>query len=174
MRKRRRITSTALLALLTGVLLVPSLASAAIEHYELNVKGLACPFCVFGVEKKLKALPGVRNVKVDLESGKARFDVAGTEPLMPQKVRDAIQDSGFTPSEDITITASGKPEQTGGELRLRFDDRDALNIVGGKEFDRVREAATKGSDSITVTGTLKRVGDREVVTVDSVRTSEGK
>jgi hypothetical protein len=49
-----------------------------------------------------------------------------------------------------------------------------LNIVGGKELDRVREAATKGSDSITVTGTLKRVGDREVVTADSVRTSEGK
>lgn len=152
----------------------PRSAAAEIERYEMTVKGLACPFCVLGVEKQLKALPGVRNVTVDLESGKATFDVTGEHAVMPQRVRDAIRRAGFTPSDDITITATGRPELGDGELRLRVDADDAVNLVGGKQLDRAREAAAKPASSITVTGTVKRVGNREILSAESVRTSERK
>jgi len=57
---------------------------------------MACPFCAYGIEKKLRALPGARNVKVDLEGGRATFEApAGT--VTEQQIRQAIKDAGFTP-----------------------------------------------------------------------------
>ena len=38
---------------------------------ELNVTGMSCGHCVRAVEKALKAVPGVENVQVTLEPGKA-------------------------------------------------------------------------------------------------------
>ncbi len=57
---------------------------------------MACPFCAYGIEKKLRALPGARNVKVDLEDGRAKSEApAGT--ITEQQIRQAIKDAGFTP-----------------------------------------------------------------------------
>ena len=38
---------------------------------ELKVTGMSCGHCVKAVEKALKAVPGVENVQVTLEPGKA-------------------------------------------------------------------------------------------------------
>ncbi|MDX1629678.1 MAG: heavy-metal-associated domain-containing protein, partial [Fulvivirga sp.] len=36
---------------------------------KVEVDGLSCPFCAYGLEKKLKNLDGVTNIKVDIENG---------------------------------------------------------------------------------------------------------
>ncbi len=36
--------------------------------YKLYVDGLACPFCAYGVEKKVGGLTGVETVEIDIES----------------------------------------------------------------------------------------------------------
>lgn len=53
---------------LLGLLLMQT-AFAAGTHYEMRVDGLACPFCAYGIEKKLKAIDGVSDIKVDLDKG---------------------------------------------------------------------------------------------------------
>jgi copper chaperone CopZ len=76
--------------------------AAGIDHVEVRVNGMACPFCAYGIEKKLRALPGARNVKVDLEGGRATFEApAGT--VTEQQIRQAIKDAGFTPGA-INVT----------------------------------------------------------------------
>ncbi len=83
--------------LLTGVILLwSSMALAAGTQYDLRVDGLSCPFCAYGIEKKLKKTKGVDSVEIDLERGvvvvKAGEDVKLTEPQFKQLVKDA----GFT------------------------------------------------------------------------------
>lgn len=43
-------------------LVVMGLASTAVAaqpRYQIEVAGLACPFCAYGIEKKLRAIEGV-------------------------------------------------------------------------------------------------------------------
>lgn len=83
--------------LIVPLLLLWSLtASAAGTQYVMRVDGLACPFCVYGIEKKLKSIDGVEEVDVDLEKGtvtvKTHENVELTDPGMVKLFKDA----GFT------------------------------------------------------------------------------
>lgn len=69
---------------------------AAGTQYVMRVDGLACPYCAYGVEKKLKQIKGVEKIDVDLDKGlvivNVREHVELTEPQMIQLFKDA----GFT------------------------------------------------------------------------------
>lgn len=83
--------------LIVPLLLLWSLAAlAAGSHYVIRVDGLACPYCAYGIEKKLKQIEGVEKIDVDLEKGlvtaNVREGVEITEPQMKQLFKDA----GFT------------------------------------------------------------------------------
>ena len=82
---------------ITMLALVWSVAAlAAGTQYRMQVDGLACPYCAYGVEKKLKGIEGVEKIDVDLEKGlvtvNVREGVALTEPQLVQLFKDA----GFT------------------------------------------------------------------------------
>lgn len=64
------------------------------ETRELTITGMTCGGCVKSVTRVLSALPGVDNVDVSLERGKAtvRFDPARVGD--PQ-FRAAVEDAGF-------------------------------------------------------------------------------
>lgn len=49
---------------------------------ELNVTGMSCGHCVKAVEKALKAVPGVKNVQVSLEPGKAVVEGNASQQAM--------------------------------------------------------------------------------------------
>lgn len=70
--------------------------SSGVDRVEVKVNGMACPFCAYGIEKKLKALPGARDVKVDLEKGLATFETP-SGGVSEQQIKQAIKDAGFTP-----------------------------------------------------------------------------
>ena len=86
------------------VLLWSSMTLAAGTQYDLRVDGLSCPFCAYGIEKKLKKTEGVESVDIDLHRGlvivKTREGVKLTEAQMKRLVKDA----GFT-----LISLSEKP-----------------------------------------------------------------
>ncbi len=83
------------------LLLTPStaLAQEGVSHYEVHVSGMACPFCAYGIEKKLKTLPGATDVKVNLEGGLATFAAPKGKGPTPQQVRQAVKNAGFTLGE---------------------------------------------------------------------------
>ncbi|BAO44377.1 heavy-metal-associated domain-containing protein [Thiolapillus brandeum] len=69
---------------------------AAGTHYDMQVDGLACPFCAYSIEKKFKNIDGVENVNVDLEKGKVSVDVGnGVQLTEPQMIK-LFKDAGFT------------------------------------------------------------------------------
>ena len=85
------------MAITTFLLLLGSLhAYAAGTRYDIQVNGLACPFCAYSIEKKFKTIEGVQNVKVELEAGKVVVDTAeGVELTEPQLIQ-LFKDAGFT------------------------------------------------------------------------------
>ena len=156
------------LALVIGTLGAASPALANIAHYDVRVDGLACPFCAYGLEKKLKKLPGVSAVEIDLDAGLASFDVAPATVLMPAPVQEAVRDAGFTP-RGITVRASGTVQGDGDDLRLDVGDGQRLMLRSGDALGQLRELVGDGHRSVVVTGAVTRSGDTWRLRVDQVQ-----
>jgi mercuric ion binding protein len=82
--------------LIIALLMLWSMMAAAGTQYLMRVDGLACPFCAYGIEKKLKSIDGVEEVDVDLQKGEVtvntRDDIELTETAMTKLFKEA----GFT------------------------------------------------------------------------------
>ena len=69
---------------------------AAGTQYNLRVDGLACPFCSYGIEKKLINTEGVESVTFDLENGLVIVKVKEGVTLTESMLKQLIYDTGFT------------------------------------------------------------------------------
>ena len=69
---------------------------AGSNRYALGVDGLACPFCAYGIEKKLSAIEGVESIDTDVKSGQVVVTLAKGKVLSEEVARQAVQDAGFT------------------------------------------------------------------------------
>ena len=83
-----------LLVLTTGLLL--SLSALADNQYVLGVDGLACPFCAFGIEKRLNKVDGVTGTEVDIADGVVRVTLQEEKTLTEAQARQAVDEAGFT------------------------------------------------------------------------------
>lgn len=106
------------LATLTAVLLfdVPA-AKAQVEQVTLRVDGLACPFCAYGVEKKLKKLEGYRSLEVLMNEGKIIVGWQADEPVDIHALHDAVKKAGFT-LRSVKGTLVGVVEKENGRYIL--------------------------------------------------------
>ena len=97
------VQKTALMLMGLFLLSGPVLAEPQ-EVLEIDVAGMTCPFCAYGVEKNLGKLPGVEKVQVSLESKKARVVMKAGETPDETTIREIIRDAGFTPTESSRHT----------------------------------------------------------------------
>ena len=77
-------------------LLLAPLAHAGSAVYSLQVDGLACPFCAYGIEKKLSAIDGVEKIDVDIKQGQVIVTLANGASLSEDRARQAVTEAGFT------------------------------------------------------------------------------
>lgn len=80
--------------------------NAQVEIVEITIHGLACPFCAYGVEKKLKKLDGVKSLDIRINDGLAILIAEKGKSIDVHHVPKAVKDAGFTPVK-IKITAEG-------------------------------------------------------------------
>ncbi len=71
-------------------------AYAASTQYTMRVDGLACPYCAYGIEKKLKKIEGVENIEVDLDAGIVKVSVSEGTVLTEEQMTKLFKDAGFT------------------------------------------------------------------------------
>lgn len=64
---------------------------------ELKIDGMSCGHCVSSVKQALEAVPGVTEVSVSLEEGRATVDADG--PTLEQLVA-AVEEEGFRIRKD--------------------------------------------------------------------------
>jgi P-type Cu+ transporter len=61
----------------------------------LTIGGMHCPACSARVVKALKALPGVQDAEVSLETRQAKVTYRAGE-ITPELLQQAITDAGYT------------------------------------------------------------------------------
>jgi copper chaperone len=59
-----------------------------------TVTGMTCGHCVSSVTEEVSAVPGVNDVKVELETGKVT--VTSDQPVGQDQIRAAIEEAGYS------------------------------------------------------------------------------
>lgn len=77
------------------VFLLSTVAFAA-QVVEAEIHGIACSFCAYGLEKKIKKIPGVESVSVDVTQGKAVIVMKDPAIMEKEPLEKAVRDAGFT------------------------------------------------------------------------------
>ena len=81
---------------------------ASRKYITLEVQGLACPFCAYGLEKKLKSLEGAENFQVDFEKGVTTLDIPASTKITEDQLKQIVTDAGF---ELKKVEISDKPAE---------------------------------------------------------------
>ena len=76
------------------------------QQIMIRVDGASCPFCAFGLEKRLGRIEGVADVKLEMKAGKVIVTLEKGATVSEQALRQAVDEAGFTPRE-ITFPQSG-------------------------------------------------------------------
>ncbi len=107
-------------------------AQAEVKSLTVQVDGLACPFCAYGLEKKLKKVEGVEALNIDINTGEVVLSVAAGTRLIAvsgakeqasvgliAQVQKAVEDGGFTPRA-FAVTLAGTVTSQSGEMRIEL------------------------------------------------------
>ena len=136
----------------------PPPAFAQIEEVTVEVDGLACPFCAYGLEKNLKRIDGVEEVAIDVDQGIATLTPVAGKVVDVGSVPAAIQDAGFS-TREIRVSAAGRIEGRAdrtvlvapdGTPLFRLEPNDALSSAGiddGKTYEVRGVVAPPGEDA---------------------------
>ncbi|SRR6056297_209972 len=87
-------------------------AQKAMDKFIVQVDGLGCPFCAYGLEKKFKEFKGIKNVKIDIETGDFSFAYPAEKALTLTAVQQQVEKAGYTPISSKIERASGKLEES--------------------------------------------------------------
>ncbi|MDK8462329.1 heavy-metal-associated domain-containing protein [Marinobacter sp. SS13-12] len=84
------------LSLLVATLVFSIAALADDNGYVLGVDGLACPFCAYGIEKRLNRIDGVTDVQVDVGESVVHVTMQEGKTLTEARASQAVDEAGFT------------------------------------------------------------------------------
>jgi len=73
-----------------------SLVFSAEKIIQIRADGLACPYCAYGIEKKLMKITGVKHVDFDLKKGLVLVTGEKNLELNEAQLKTLFDDSGFT------------------------------------------------------------------------------
>ena len=103
-------------------------ANAQVNQVRLRVDGLACSFCAYGLEKKLKKLDGVKKVTVALNKGMVALEGKEGHSISFSKIETLVKDAGFTLRE-CRVTAEGAIQKSGDGFALTVTGTDEKIIL---------------------------------------------
>ena len=131
-------------------------ASAQIEEATVKLDGLACPFCAYGLEKKLKKVEGVEKLKIHVKKGTAKLAVKKGRAISIEAVEKAVKDGGFTPRE-ISITVAGRLVERNGQTLLTIPNSEDIFLVDlNEQLKKVREILKGEDKTVRLIGKVAR------------------
>ena len=147
----RRIFSTAILILLSS--LIGSAAWSEIERVEMRIDGLACPFCAYGLEKKLKDVPGVSEIEIRVDDAIVIMKSKKGESVAVDRLKPAVKDAGFT-AREIRATAVGSLAIVNDRAVLQVSGSETGLILEENEVLKDLQAKLQGTKRVRLTGRL--------------------
>jgi len=120
------------------------------DKVEVQVDGLGCPFCAYGLEKKFKELKGIKKVRIDMETGLMKFNYPSDKMIDIETVENQVDKAGYTPvTTTITringeVVASVNEEEMIEKEVLKNVDKTSFAVRGNCSMckARIEKAAT--------------------------------
>lgn len=81
-----------------------------VDKITVQVDGLGCPFCAYGLEKKMQEMEGVKKFEIQMESGLTSFTYPAEKMLTLEAVKEQVDKAGYTPMDLKIERADGKVE----------------------------------------------------------------
>ena len=154
--------------------LLPLSASAEVTRAVIAVDGMSCPFCAFGVEKRLKTVSGTADVTVMMAKGTATLVAGAGESLAVGQIDEAVRKAGFTPGQ-LRVTAIGGLQQGPDGLLLQMNNSSLLiqtNGLSAQQKNQLDVLRTSGR-SVRLSGILEgTAGEHPVLTPDKIEEVE--
>lgn len=117
-------------ALLTLMVVFSTVAQEGKDKFMVQVDGLGCPFCAYGLEKKFKEFKGIKNVKIDIETGDFSFSYPAEKALMLTDVEKQVEKAGYTPITAKVERANGKVEESlASEMSKKSEGTVSKNVA---------------------------------------------
>lgn len=85
------------------------------RQIEVTILGMSCPFCVYGIEQKMKSLEGVEALEVDLETGIATLTMEEGADVSNEELDRRVKKAGFEVAKITRNYESDHPEYDAGE-----------------------------------------------------------
>ncbi len=114
------------LGLVLGLSAIP--ARAEMRAAELLVNGMSCPFCAFGIEKKLRHVSGVNEVEVLLDEGRIRLVLPAENTATVRDIGNAVDDAGFKLS-GLSVDVEGTLVEDDGAMVLRAGETSRYRLI---------------------------------------------
>lgn len=127
MRTERRIPHALMALVVFGLVLPASIAAQearaeAMQEVEqdartieVEILGMSCPFCAYGVEQKLKRLDGVEDLEVELKTGITTLSLADGADISNETLKETVEEAGFKVAEIRRSFESEHPDLEDGD-----------------------------------------------------------
>ncbi|MBI1922609.1 heavy-metal-associated domain-containing protein [Candidatus Poribacteria bacterium] len=124
---RTWITATFVMAALLILPLISVAEKAEKEDLKpkvtVRVDGLTCPFCAYGLEKRIKKLSAVQESTINIKEGTVALFPKEGRHIELDDVKEAVEKGGFT-AREIQVALVGKLMELNGETLLRIVSTD--------------------------------------------------
>jgi mercuric ion binding protein len=91
------------------------------EKVAISVDGLACPFCAYGLEKKLESMQGVDSIEIKLDDSKVFLYLKKDAEVTKAVIRKKVEEAGFTAREIFVIKSGEELDATGRKITLKIE-----------------------------------------------------
>jgi len=101
------------LAVLVFSVLAVSAQEVDRPTYTIQVDGMACPFCAYGLEKSLTKISGIESIETDIDTGIVTITMAAEATLHRMAATQAVEDAGFALNDfqEIRVVGQSLPSE---------------------------------------------------------------
>jgi len=82
-----------------------------VDQITVQVDGLGCPFCAYGLEKKMQEMEGVKKFKIAMENGLTTFTYPAEKKITTDEIKAQVDKAGYTPMDIKIERADGTVEE---------------------------------------------------------------
>ncbi len=132
-----------------ALMVIPAMnmnAQKSFDQFEVQVDGLGCPFCAYGLEKKFKEFKGIKKVKINIETGDFRFAYPAEKALSLDAVTQQVNKAGYTPMSGKVTRSDGTVEEISASNLATINSNEVIQeafVAGNCEMcaARINKAA---------------------------------
>ena len=155
-------------ALLVAALLISPVVLAAQAAGEdilqpkvtVEVDGLACPFCAYGLEQRIQEIPSVQQSIINIEAGTVELTPNEGEHIDIDEVKAAVKAGGFTAREEVGVSLAGQLIDWNGNSALSITVtnragkkvRKIYVLKENRQLKRLKASAKTSGQVVFITG----------------------